>query len=156
MEEYARHEYFMRLALEEAEKAREEDEVPVGCVLVKGENVLARTHNLKEQSQDPTTHAEVLAIRQASKQLQNWRLIDTTLYVTLEPCLMCAGAMILARIPLLVFGTTDLKTGAACSLLNAFQLPVNHQVEVRSGILQSECSHILSTFFQQKRAQGKK
>lgn len=145
------HNYFMRQALLEAQKAWDVDEVPVGCVIVQDSQIIARGYNRREQNSDPTAHAEILAIRQATQFLQNWRLIETTLYVTLEPCLMCAGAILLARIPHLVFGTLDPKAGVCGSLINAFKLPVNHHIEMVSGILPQECGSILTTFFQQKR-----
>jgi tRNA(adenine34) deaminase len=149
-------EYYMNLALSIAQQAwRVHQEVPVGCVLVKDSEVLALTHNLRESRQDPTSHAELLAIQEASQKLKNWRLVGTRLYITLEPCLMCAGAIILARIPHVIFGAFDPKAGVAGSLLNAFELPVNHQVKLQGGILQRECGQLLSSFFQEKRKQKK-
>ncbi|MEK7487282.1 MAG: tRNA adenosine(34) deaminase TadA [Planctomycetota bacterium] len=145
------HEQFMKAALQEAQKSWKEDEVPVGCVIVQDSRIIGQGYNRREQNSDPTAHAEILAIRQATEFLKNWRLIETTLYVTLEPCLMCAGAIILARIPHLVFGTLDPKGGVCVSLMNAFKLPVNHKVEVISGILANECGSLLTAFFQQKR-----
>ena len=150
--------YFMRLALQEAEAAADENEVPVGAVIVHGErNVIASDHNRREQLRDPTAHAEMLAITQAAEALGSWRLDDCTLYVTLEPCPMCAGAIVLARIPRVVYGAADSKSGAVQSiytLLNDARL--NHQCSVISGILSEPCGQVLSQFFQRQRALGKK
>ena len=150
--------YFMQLALQEAEAAAEEDEVPVGAIIVRGERqVIASDHNRREQLRDPTAHAEMLAITQAAEALGSWRLDDCTLYVTLEPCPMCAGAILQARIPRVVFGANDPKSGAVQSL---FQLlgdaRLNHQCSVVSGVLSEPCGNLLRQFFQQQRALGKK
>ncbi len=142
----------MRLALEEARRAYELDEVPVGAVLVKGDQVIARSCNLKESNADPTAHAEILAIREGASKLGGWRLSGTTLYVTLEPCPMCAGAILQARIDRVVFGAWDPKAGAAGSLINILGFPLfNHRVEVLSGILEQECGGILKSFFRRLR-----
>jgi len=147
---------FMRAALAEAEKAENLGEVPIGAVIVHDGQIIGRGHNLRESSQDPTTHAEVIAIRQAARSLQSWRLLDCTLYVTLEPCVMCMGAIILARVPRLVFGCHDPKVGAVGSLYNfAEDDRFNHRVEVESGVLQQECSQQLSTFFRRLREEKK-
>ena len=144
--------YFMRLALEEAEAAFAADEVPVGAVMVQGDAVIARTHNRRESSNDPTGHAELLALRVASQKLQRWRLSDSTLYVTKEPCIMCAGAMVNARLGRLVYGCRDEKGGAVDSLYKLLSdNRLNHQVEVVSGILGDECAEILKKFFQERR-----
>lgn len=146
----------MQAALEEAAVAEGLREVPIGAVVVLDGQIVGCGHNLRETSNDPTTHAEIMAIQQAAKKLDSWRLLDCTLYVTLEPCIMCMGAIILARIPQLVFGCRDPKAGAAGSLYNlAEDERLNHQVEVREGILQQECSSQLSHFFQQLREQKK-
>ena len=146
----------MRAALAEAEIAESLGEVPIGAVVVLDEQIIGRGHNLREISNDPTTHAEIIAIRQAAKQLNSWRLIECTLYVTLEPCVMCMGATILARIPQLVFGCRDPKAGAAGSLYNlAIDERLNHQVEVRESVLQQECSSQLSHFFRRLRKEKK-
>jgi len=138
----------MAKALAEARKAEAKHEVPIGCVIVRGDQVIARAHNLRESSQDPAAHAELLAIRKAARKLSSWRLLDTTLYVTLEPCLMCMGAIILARIPQVVFGCFDPKAGAAGSLFDLSNDPrLNHRLELISGIRGAECSHQLSSFF---------
>jgi tRNA(adenine34) deaminase len=144
--------YFMRLALEEAEAAFNADEVPVGAVIVEGDALIARTHNRRESSNDPTGHAELLALRVASQKLQRWRLSDSTLYVTKEPCIMCAGAMVNARLGRLVYGCRDEKGGAVYSLYKLLSdHRLNHQVEVVSGVLGDECAEILKRFFQERR-----
>jgi len=142
----------MRKAIAEAGKAQAKDEVPIGCVIVHGGRIIARGHNLRETSQDPTGHAELIAIRKAARKLGSWRLLNTVLYVTLEPCTMCMGAIILARIPTVVFGCHDPKGGAAGSIYDLSSDPrLNHRVELLSGILESDCSHILSNFFAELR-----
>jgi len=144
--------YFMRLALEEAEAAFDADEVPVGAVIVQGDTVIARTHNRRESSNDPTGHAELLALRVAAQKMQRWRLSEATLYVTKEPCIMCAGAMVNARLGRLVYGCRDEKGGAVDSLYKLLSdNRLNHQVEVVSGILGDECAEILKRFFQERR-----
>ncbi len=146
------HEEFMRMALAEAEAAAREDEVPVGAVIVHQDRVIAAAHNQREQLQDPTAHAEMIAITQAAHALGSWRLDGCTLYVTLEPCPMCAGAMVLARLPLLVYGAMDPKAGAVDSLYRLLSDPrLNHRVQVVSGILARPCGAILTEFFQKKR-----
>ena len=142
----------MQEALKEAEIAYSHQEVPVGAVIVYQNKIIARAHNRKEELQDPTAHAEMLAIHQAVKHLGSWHLEDTTLYVTLEPCPMCVYAMLQARIKRLVFGTADPKAGAAGSVINMVQdRRFNHQLEVTGGILEEECSLILQKFFQERR-----
>lgn len=143
---------FMAIALEEAKKAFEKAEAPVGAIVVKDDEIISRCHNLRESLQDPTAHAELLAIRDASNKLGRWRLTDCCIYVTLEPCVMCAGAMILARIKRLVYGASDPKAGSAGSLMNVLSdKRLNHQVEIKSGVLESECSRLLSDFFSSRR-----
>jgi len=147
----------MRLALQEAQQALEEDEVPVGAVIVHGEHVIASAHNQRESLRDPTAHAEMIAITQAAESLGSWRLDDCILYVTLEPCPMCAGAILQARIPWVVYGTPDPKAGAVHTLYQLLADPrLNHRCQTVSGILAGPCGEILSRFFQQKRALGKK
>jgi len=147
------HEYWMLRAIAEADKARIKDEVPIGCVIVREGQVLARGHNLRETTQDPAAHAELIAIRKAARKLNSWRLLDTTLYVTLEPCTMCMGAIILSRIPTVVFGCFDPKGGAAGSLYDISNDPrLNHQVTLVPQILEAECSTMLSSFFVALRA----
>jgi tRNA(adenine34) deaminase len=144
--------YFMRLALEEAEAAFDADEVPVGAVIVQGDTVIARTHNRRESSNDPTGHAELLALRVAAQKVQRWRLSEATLYVTKEPCIMCAGAMVNARLGRLVYGCRDEKGGAVDSLYKLLSdNRLNHQVEVVSGVLGDESAEILKRFFQERR-----
>lgn len=149
-------EYWMRHALMLAQRAREEGEVPVGAVLVQGDRVIGEGWNRPIGHHDPTAHAEIMALRQGGKVLENYRLIDTTLYVTLEPCVMCAGAMVHSRISRLVFGARDDKTGAAGSLLDVLGHPgMNHQVRITEGILAQECAAALSDFFRMRREQKK-
>lgn len=144
--------YFMRLALKEASLAFQEREVPVGAVLVKDGNVCASGHNLREGSKDPSAHAEILALREGTKGLDNWRLTGTTLYVTKEPCIMCAGAIVNSRIDRLVYGCRDTKAGGVDSLYKILSdRRLNHQVEVASGVLEDECAEILKRFFLERR-----
>jgi tRNA(adenine34) deaminase len=143
----------MRLAIAEAEKALGHDDVPVGAVILGPDGtVIGAGHNERELLQDPSAHAEMLAIRQAAEHIGHWRLLDTTLYVTLEPCAMCAGAIVLARIPHVVYGTTDPKAGAAGSVLDVLQEPrLNHRPQVTQDVLQPECAALLKDFFASKR-----
>ncbi|MDS1030526.1 tRNA adenosine(34) deaminase TadA [Bacillota bacterium LX-D] len=143
------HHFYMELALEEAAKALALGEVPVGAVIVAaGGQVLARAHNLKEQQQDPTAHAEVLAIRQAAQKTGSWRLTNCTLYVTLEPCPMCAGAIVQSRIKTLVYGLADPKAGAVESVVNLVQHKyLNHRVDVFAGICEDKCKKTMELFF---------
>lgn len=149
----------MKSALREAELAQAEGEVPTGCVIVHGvlsteprPRVIARAHNQVERLKDPTAHAEMIAITQAAATLGDWRLTDTVMYVTKEPCAMCAGAIVLARIPLLVYGIADPKRGGAVSVFNIVQHPgLIHRCEVVSGILEEECRFILQEFFRKRR-----
>ncbi|MCT4716757.1 tRNA adenosine(34) deaminase TadA [Enterobacteriaceae bacterium H18W14] len=150
------HEYWMRHALTLARRAWEEGEVPVGAVLVHENKVIGEGWNRPIGRHDPTAHAEIMALRQGGMVLQNYRLLDTTLYVTLEPCVMCAGAMIHSRIGTLVFGARDAKTGAIGSLMNVLGHPgMNHQVGVIEGVLAAECSATLSEFFRARRLEKK-
>ena len=148
---------FMRLALTEAEAALEQGDVPVGAVVVHDGRVIGRGSNQRELLNDPTAHAEMIALTAAAAHLGSWRLEDCTLYVTLEPCAMCAGAIVLARLPRLVFGATDPKAGACVSL---FQIPtdprLNHRVVVAEPVLVEDCASILREFFAMKRSQGHK
>lgn len=144
---------FMRLALEEARLAAEEGEVPVGAVLVKGGEVLARAHNRREATGNPLDHAEMLALVEGARRLGGWRLEGTTMYVTLEPCPMCAGALVQARVARLVFGVRDLKLGAAGSRYNLVSdETIHHRLEVVEGILEEECLSLLKGFFEGRRA----
>jgi tRNA(adenine34) deaminase len=147
----------MRLAYQEAEAALAESEVPIGAVIVHDGRVIASAHNQREQLQDPTAHAEMIAITQAAQSLSSWRLEGCTLYVTLEPCPMCAGAIVQARIPEVVYGTPDPKAGAVHTLFQLLTDPrLNHRCQVVSGVLLNECSAILTRFFQDQRRLGKK
>jgi tRNA(adenine34) deaminase len=144
--------YFMQEALKVARRAKEVGEVPIGCVIVHNNRIIGRAHNQTVQLHDPTAHAEMIAITQAAEFLQNERLIDTVLYVTAEPCPMCAGAIVLARIKRVVFGTEDSKWGAAGSLYNILKdTRLNHSCEVTGGVLKEECSELLQSFFAEKR-----
>ncbi len=144
---------FMKIALLEAEIALEKREVPVGAVIVINGNIISRSHNKKESSFDPTAHAEILAIKEASFKIRSWRLNQATLYVTKEPCVMCAGAIINSRIRRLVFGCPDVKGGAVCSLYRLLSdIRLNHRTEVVSGILEKESSELLKGFFGDLRA----
>ena len=146
------HEAFMREALRQAQRAADEDEVPVGAVIVHENRIIARAHNQVETLHDPTGHAEMIAITQAANFLSCKWLNDCALYVTIEPCSMCAGALVLARIKRICFGAGDPKTGACGSVLNIIQHDfLNHKIEVRKGLLGGECGHLLSQFFEQKR-----
>ena len=146
------HQDWLRLAFEQAQIAFELGEVPIGAVVVQGDKVIALAHNEKEQRQDPTAHAEILAIQRATEVLGSWRLSDATLYVTLEPCPMCAGAIIQARLQQLVYGAADLKGGAAGSVMNVLDITRwNHRVEVIAGIMEEECSQLLKDFFMKRR-----
>jgi tRNA(adenine34) deaminase len=150
-------EYFMRLALQEAELALAENEVPVGAVIVFEGQVIAAAHNQREQLLDPTAHAEMIAITQAAAQRGSWRLEGCTLYVTLEPCPMCAGAILQARIPTVVYGATDPKAGAVQTLYHLLEDPrLNHRAAIVPGVLAEPCGQILTRFFQQQRQLGKK
>jgi tRNA(adenine34) deaminase len=151
------HEAFMRLALAEAEAALSEDEVPVGAIIVHQQRVIAAAHNQREQLRDPTAHAEMIAITQAAESLGSWRLEGCTLYVTLEPCPMCAGAIVQARIPTVVYGAVDPKAGAVQTLYQLLgDRRLNHQAQIVGGVLGEACGQILSRFFQRQRALGKK
>ena len=142
----------MKEALEEAKRAFEKDEPPVGAVVVRDGEIIARGHNLRENLQDPTAHAEMLAIRAAAAKLGRWRLSDCDIYVTLEPCIMCAGAMVLSRLNRLIYGAYDPKAGAVDSLMNLLSdQRLNHQMEVKSGILASESGDLLRRFFSSRR-----
>ena len=143
---------FMKEALKEAQKAYDKLEVPVGCVIVKDGKIIARAHNQKETKLDTTKHAEILAIQKASKKLESWRLLDCEMYVTLEPCPMCAGAIINSRIKKVYIGTKDEKTGACGSKLNLLEdYTFNHKVEIETGIMKNECEEILKKFFKELR-----
>ena len=151
------HDRWMHAALNQARVAFEKDEVPVGAVVVHGDRVIGEGYNQREALNDPTAHAEMIAITQAAETLGSWRLLDCTLYVTLEPCPMCAGAIVQARLPTVIYGTTDPKAGGCHTL---FQITddarLNHRATVVGGVLKDECRHLLQDFFRQQRALGKK
>lgn len=147
----------MKKALDQAVMAFDEGEVPVGAVIVYQERVIAEAHNQREMLNDPTAHAEMIAITQAAEVLQSWRLLDCTLYVTLEPCPMCAGAIVQARIPWVIYGTTDPKAGACHTLFSlTSDIRLNHQAAVLGGVMAEDSKAILQEFFRQQRALGKK
>jgi tRNA(adenine34) deaminase len=151
------HEHFMRLALQQAAAAASQGEVPVGAVIVRDHLVIAEAYNQREQLHDPTAHAERIAITQAAAVIGDWRLEGCTLYVTLEPCPMCAGAILQARLPVVVFGATDPKAGAVQTLYRLLtDERLNHRVQVHAGVCAAECGEILTQFFGQQRALGKK
>ncbi len=155
MTDKGEHELGMGLAIAEAEKAARFGEVPVGAVIIKAGKVIGRGRNLKETLQDPTAHAEMIAIRQAAEHEGSWRLLDATMYVTLEPCPMCAGAIVLARIPELVIGTRDPRTGAAGSLMDITRDErLNHRVKVVTGVMEDTCAFLLEDFFSRLRARS--
>jgi tRNA(adenine34) deaminase len=149
---FPREEYYMRLALREAEQAVEAGDVPIGCVVVRDEEVIAAARNERELRGDPTAHAEILALREAARHVEGWRLLDTVLYVTLEPCAMCAGAIVLARVPRVVYGAPDPKAGAAGSVLNVLDEPrLNHRPDLAGGLLAEDSAVLLRQFFGSKR-----
>jgi tRNA(adenine34) deaminase len=149
---FPRDDYFMRLALREAEHALEHGDVPIGAVVVRDGEVVASAHNERELRQDPTAHAELIALRDAARAAGSWRVLDSVLYVTLEPCAMCAGAIVLARVPRVVFGASDPKAGACGSVLDVLSEPrLNHRPEVAGGLLATECGELLSGFFASRR-----
>ena len=150
-------EKFMKEALKEAKKAYDKLEVPVGCVIVKDGKIISRAHNLKETKFDTTKHAEILAIQKASKKLKSWRLINCQMYVTLEPCQMCSGAIVQARIPRVVIGTMNAKAGCAGSVINILQMEgFNHRVDITKGVLMEECRDMMQAFFKQLRLEKAK
>jgi len=142
----------MRLALREATLAAEHDDIPIGAVLVKDGEVIGAGHNERELRSDPTAHAELIALREAARTLRSWRVLDSVMYITLEPCAMCAGAIVLARVPRVVFGALDPKAGAAGSVMNVLEEPrLNHRPQVQSGLLAEECADLLRSFFAGRR-----
>ena len=149
MEQYVK---YMELALEEAKLAAIQDEVPIGCVIVKDDIVIAKAHNLRETNNDPLGHAETLAIKRASEVLNDWQLVDCELYVTIEPCIMCAGAIIQSRIKKVIYGAPDLKGGAFGSSINVLDAQnINHRPEIVKGVLEKECVEIIKNYFKSKR-----
>jgi len=153
---YENHEYYMKMALKEAKKAYKLGEVPIGCVIVYEDKIIGRGYNRRNTDKSTLAHAEITAIKKASKFLGDWRLEDCTLYVTLEPCQMCSGAIVQARIPTVVMGCMSPKAGCAGSILNILEVPqFNHQVHTIKGILEEECSQMLTTFFKELRIKKK-
>jgi len=149
---FPRDDYFMRLALREAQLATEHVDVPIGAVVVHDGEVIAAAHNERELRQDPTAHAELLALRAAAQAVGSWRILDAAVYVTLEPCAMCAGALVLARVARVVYGAADPKAGACGSVLDVLDEPrLNHRPQVAGGLLDAECAELLSAFFAAKR-----
>ena len=148
---------YMKEALKEAQKSYNKEEIPVGAVIVKDGKIIGRGHNLKETKNDTTNHAEIISIKKASKKLKSWRLTGCTMYVTLEPCTMCAGALIQARLDKVVIGTMDEKTGACGSVLNVVEdYKFNHRVEIEKGVMEKECKSIIQEFFKKLRGKKKK
>lgn len=145
------NENFMKEALKEAKKAYKKEEIPVGCVIVKNDEIIAKAHNLKETKNLATAHAEILAIEKAAKELKSWRLSDCEMYITLEPCTMCMGAIILSRIKKIYIGTMDEKTGACGSFINLQNYKYNHKVEIETGLMKEECEKIIKEFFKKLR-----
>jgi tRNA(adenine34) deaminase len=149
---FPRDEYFMRLALREASRALEHDDVPIGAVIVKDGEVIGVGHNERELRADPTAHAELIAVREAARAVGSWRVLDTVMYVTLEPCAMCAGGIVLARVPRVVYGADDPKAGAAGSVVNVLDVPqLNHRPQVVSGLLAEDSADLLRAFFASRR-----
>ena len=149
---FPRDEYFMRLAIREAERALEHDDVPIGAVIVRDGEVIGAGHNEREERADPTAHAEMIALREAARSLQSWRVLDAVMYVTVEPCAMCAGAIVLARLPRVIYGTTDPKAGAAGSVFDILREPrLNHNPQVAGGLLAEDCADLLRAFFAPRR-----
>jgi len=149
---FPRDEYFMRLALREAARALEHDDVPIGAVIVRDGELIGSGRNERELREDPTAHAEMIALREAARALGSWRVLDAVMYVTLEPCAMCAGAIVLARVPRVIFGASDPNAGAAGSVLNVLAEPrLNHHPQVEGGLLAGESAELLQTFFASRR-----
>jgi tRNA(adenine34) deaminase len=149
---FPRDEHFMRLAMREAERALEHDDVPIGAVLVRDGEVVAAAHNERELRQDPTAHAEIVVLRESARAAGSWRVLDAVLYVTLEPCAMCAGAIVLARVPRVIYGASDPKAGACGSVLDVLGEPrLNHRPDVSGGLLARECGEMISGFFASRR-----
>jgi tRNA(adenine34) deaminase len=149
---FPRDEYFMRLALREAGRALDHDDIPIGAVVVREGEVAGLGHNERELRSDPTAHAEMIALRDAARSVGSWRVLDSVIYITLEPCAMCAGAIVLARVPRVVFGAADPKAGAAGSVLDVLNVPqLNHRPQIESGLLAEECAELLRTFFATRR-----
>lgn len=156
MRDIERDKYFMALAIEEAKKCAELDEVPVGAVVVRGNEVIALSGNGRETVKDATAHAETCAISAACRALGGWRLVGCELFVTLEPCIMCAGAIINSRVPAVIIGAHDPKAGALGGMTDLLSLPLNHKPEIVFGVMEDECAEVLRSFFREKRERGKR
>ena len=148
-------EYYMRLAIKEALKADKIDEVPIGCVIVLNDEVIARGYNKREKLENSLAHAEIVAINKACKKINSWRLEDATMYITLEPCAMCSGAIIQSRIKKVIYGAYDYRFGAHKSIVNLFDVKFNHQVDIKGGLLEEECSSLIKNFFRRLRVEKK-
>ena len=148
-------EYFMRLAIKEAMKADKIDEVPIGCVIVLNGEVIGRGYNKREKLENSLAHAEIVAINKACKKINSWRLEDATMYITLEPCAMCSGAIIQSRIKKVIYGAYDYRFGAHKSIINLFDVKFNHQVDISGGLLEEECSSLIKNFFKRLRVEKK-
>lgn len=149
------HEYYMRIALEQAQEALLNNEVPIGAIIVNDGEIIAVARNEREETNKATSHAEIIAIEKANSKLKSWRLDTCTMYVTIEPCPMCAGAIIQSRMKTVIYGAKDLKAGSHESIVRLFDKPFNHKVEIISGVLQAECSQILTNFFKELRSKKK-
>ena len=148
-------EYYMNEALKEAKKALKIDEVPIGCVIVLNDEILARGYNTREKDQNSLAHAEIIAINKACKKINSWRLEDATMYITLEPCAMCSGAIIQSRIKKVIYGAYDYRFGAHKSIINLFDVKFNHMVDIKGGIKEEECSNLIKDFFKRLRVEKK-
>ena len=148
-------EYYMRQALKEALKADKIDEVPIGCVIVLNGKIIARGYNKREKLENSLAHAEIVAINKACKKINSWRLEDATMYITLEPCAMCSGAIIQSRIKKVIYGAYDYRFGAHKSIINLFDVKFNHQVDIKGGLLEEECSNLIKDFFKRLRVEKK-
>lgn len=148
-------EYYMRQALKEALKADKIDEVPIGCVIVLDGKIIARGYNKREKLENSLAHAEIVAINKACKKINSWRLEDATMYITLEPCVMCSGAIIQSRIKKVIYGAYDYRFGAHKSIINLFDVKFNHQVDIKGGLLEEECSNLIKDFFKRLRVEKK-
>ncbi len=148
-------EYYMRLAIKEALKAEKIDEVPIGCVIVLNGEVIGRGYNKREKLENSLAHAEIVAINKACKKINSWRLEDATMYITLEPCVMCSGAIIQSRIKKVIYGAYDYRFGAHKSIINLFDVKFNHMVDIKGGLLEEECSNLIKDFFKRLRVEKK-
>ncbi len=148
-------EYYMKLAIKEAKKAEKIDEIPIGCVIVLNGEVIGRGYNKREKLENSLAHAEIVAINKACKKINSWRLEDATMYITLEPCVMCSGAIIQSRIKKVIYGAYDYRFGAHKSIINLFDVKFNHMVDIKGGLLEEECSNLIKDFFKRLRVEKK-